>query len=106
MNEILLILGMFAVTFGVRYPVLSFVSRIHLPDIVIQGLKYVPPSVLTAIIVPEVLMPEGNSINISLSNAPLVASLAASLIAWRTKNLLFTIITGMSTLWLWRLLFL
>lgn len=106
MNEILLILGMSAVTFGVRYPVLSFVSRINLPDIVIQGLKYVPPSVLMAIIVPEILMPEGNHINLNPSSAPLVASLVAVLIAWRTKNLLFTIIAGMSALWLWRWLFL
>ena len=105
MNEILLILGMSAVTFGVRYPILNFVRRINLPDIIIQGLKYVPPSVLTAIIVPEVFMPEGNSINLNLSNAPLAASLVAILIAWRTKNLLLTILTGMSTLWLWRWLF-
>ena len=34
-NEAMMILGMFAVTFGVRYPVLAFASRISLP--VVQG---------------------------------------------------------------------
>lgn len=102
MNELLLLLGMFAVTFGVRYPVLALVSRTRLPVIVTQGLKYVPPTVLTAIIVPAVLLPDGKGLEISLSNAPLFASTIAVLVAWRTKNLLLTILTGMGTLLLWR----
>ena len=32
MNEILLIVGMMAVTFSVRYPVLALVGRMDLPD--------------------------------------------------------------------------
>ena len=105
MNEILLLVGMFFVTFGIRYPVLTFISRITLPAIVIQGLKYVPPSVLTAIIVPTVLIPDGNTIHFSLSNAPLFASMIAILVSWRTKNLLLTILISMSALLLWRWLF-
>ena len=98
MNEFLLLAGMFLVTFGVRYPVLAFVSRIRLPEVVEQGLKYVPPTVLTAIIISSVIVPDGN-IDLSISNIPLVASLIAVLIAWRTKNLLLTIVIGMSALW-------
>ena len=65
-----------------------------------------PPAVLTAIIVPSVLMPNYD-FDISLSNSPLIASLIAILIAWRTKNLLLTIIIGMVALWLmlWLLVF-
>lgn len=105
MNETLLLLGMFVVTFGVRYPVLSFVSRIQLPKIVIQGLRYVPASVLTAIIVPAVLIPEGENIVLNFSNAPLFASIIAMLVAWRTKNMLLTILMGMGILWLWQWFF-
>jgi branched-subunit amino acid transport protein len=105
MNEIPLLLGMFAVTFGIRYPVLALVSRAALPKIVVQGLKYVPPTVLTAIIVPTVLLPEGNRLALSLSNGPLFASITAVLVSWRTKNLLLTILAGMGTLWLWQWLF-
>jgi branched-subunit amino acid transport protein len=102
MDEFLLLFGMFLVTFGVRYPVLAFVSRIQLPEIVEQGLKYVPPAVLMAIIAPAVLISDGERINLNIENAPLFASLIAVLVAWRTKNLLLTILVGMATLWLWK----
>lgn len=102
MNEFLLLFGMFLVTFGVRYPVLALVSRIQMPSILETGLKYVPPAVLTAIIVPAVLLPNGEKISVSLSNAPLFASMIAILVAWRTKNLLITILSGMGALWIWQ----
>lgn len=102
MNEVLLIAGMALVTFAVRYPVLALVGKIPLPDRVFQALRYVPPAVLAAIIVPAVLLPEGReTIFISPMNARLVAALAAGLVAWRTKSLLVTILVGMATLWLW-----
>jgi branched-subunit amino acid transport protein len=101
MNEFLMLFGMFLVTFGVRYPVLALVSRVRLPAIVEQSLKYVPPAVLMAIITPAVLIPDGNTVNLEISNAPLFASLIAALVAWRTKNLLLTIVIGMAALWLW-----
>jgi len=102
MNETIVIIGMFLVTFGVRYPVLSAVSKIKLPDIVERGLRYVPPTVLVAIITPAVLLPEGNYVDLGYSNAPFYAGILAVVIAWRTKNLLLTIIFGMGTLWLWK----
>lgn len=102
MNEFLIILGMFLVTFGGRYPVLALVRVIRLPELVTQSLKYVPPTVLMAIIVPAVLIPGEKGIEINLLNAPFFASLVATLIAWRTRNLLLTITTGMAFLWLWK----
>jgi branched-subunit amino acid transport protein len=99
MNEFLIITGMFLVTFGVRYPVLAVVSRLRLPELVTQALKYVPPAVLMAIIAPAVLLPDGGRITLGLSNTPLYASLVAVLVAWRTKNLLATILVGMGVLW-------
>ena len=102
MDELLIIAGMSLVTFGMRYPVLALVRVIQLPGIVTQGLKYVPPAVLVAIISPAVFMPGGQGIDLRLSNAPLYASLVATVIAWRTKNLLLTILTGMATLWIWK----
>ena len=56
---------------------------------------------LAAIIVPAVLLQDGE-MQTSYTNAPLIASLVAIVVAWRTKNLLLTIIIGMGTLWLWR----
>jgi len=102
MNEVWLIFGMMLVTFGVRYPVLAIVGRIQLPEPVLRALKYVPAAVLTAIVVPAVLYPEGNQIDLRLDNAYLVASIVAVLVAWRTKNLLWTILIGMAFFLLWR----
>mgnify|MGYP000933655609 CR=1 FL=1 len=100
--EIMLVAGMFLVTFGVRYPVLALVSRVTLPPAVLGALKFIPPAVLTAIIVPAVLQPRGQ-LDMSLGNAYLIAAVAAALISWRTKNLLLTIVLGMAIFLGWRL---
>ncbi len=102
--EVLMVAGMMAVTFGVRYPVLALVSKLSLPPMVLDALKFIPPAVLTAIIVPAVLMPAG-ILDLGLDNAYLVAAVAASLISWRTNNLLLTIVLGMAIFLAWRWLF-
>lgn len=104
MNEVILILGMMAVTFGVRYVPLLIVGRIVLPDSVIRALRFVPVAVLTAIIMPAMVMPQG-SLDLSLTNAYLVAGIIAILISWRTKNLLLTIVLGIGFFLGWRALF-
>lgn len=104
MNEVILIAGMALVTFIVRYPVMVLVSRITLPQPVFRALRYVPPAVLAAIIVPPVLLNSNNRIDLSLQNSYLIAALVTVVVAWRSKNLLLTIVLGMATLWLWRAL--
>ncbi len=104
MNEFLLIAGMAAATISTRIPVLMLLSRRKLPAGIASALKYVPPAVLSAIILPIVLLP-GGSLNLHLNNAPLVASVFAVVIAWRTRNLLLTIVLGMGFLLLWRLFY-
>ena len=96
-----MILGMALVTFGVRYPILALVSKIQLPGSILSALKFVPPAVLSAIILPEVLISKGD-LQLNFGNSELVASLAAGLIAWRTKNLLLTIVLGMLVFLGWR----
>lgn len=105
MNEFWLIFGMAVVTFGARYPVLAILSKVNLPQRIFRGLNYVPASVLTAIIVPALLLPNGN-FDIRLTNAPLIAGLITILTAWKSKNLLLTILVGMAALWVWRWLLL
>lgn len=103
MNEVLLVFGMMLVTFGVRYPVLALVGRVNLPDPVLRALKYVPPAVLTAIIVPATFMPQGD-FNPGLDNAYIIGFLAAVGVSWRTRSLLWTIITSMAVFFMWRAL--
>lgn len=85
---------MMLVTFGVRYPVLALVGRFDLPSPVKRALRFVPVAVLSALSAPMVLIQNGQW-NISFGNAYLVASVVATLIAWKTRNLLLTIVIGM-----------
>lgn len=102
-TEILMIFGMFLVTFGVRYPPLAIVGKLELPENVLRALRYVPVAVLTAITVPATLMPQGD-LYLSINNAYLIGAIVAILISWRTKNLLATIIIGMVVFLAWRAL--
>lgn len=95
MNEFIMVAGMALVTFAVRYPVMMLVGKIPLPDRVFRALRYVSPAVLAAIIAPAVLMPDGQTLELTPGNSYLVAAVIAALIAWRTKNLLLTIVIGM-----------
>lgn len=104
MNEVVLIAGMALVTFMIRYPLLALVGRVTLPETLVRALRYVPVAVLTAIIVPAMLLPQ-NEVDFSYTNAYLVAGLVAAAIAWKTKNLLLTIVLGMAFFLLWRGLF-
>jgi branched-subunit amino acid transport protein len=103
-NEILLVIGMALVTFAARYPVLVTVSKTTMPPSLTAALKFIPPAVLTAIILPALLAPTGDKLNFSPINDYLVAGLITMLVAWRTKNLLLTLGVGMAALWGWRLL--
>jgi len=105
MNEAILIAGMAAVTFAVRYPVLALLGKIELPPLVLRALRFVPPAVLTAIIVPAVLIPDGDHLNVGLANPYLAASIIAALVSWRSKSLLLTILVGMAAFFAWKFLF-
>lgn len=94
MEEFLLILGMTAVTFAVRYPPLALIGRLQLPESIIRMLNFVPVAVLTAITVPYVLYRE-DGFEASLDNSYLVAGIVAAAVSWRTKNLLLTIAVGL-----------
>lgn len=93
-NEVLLIIGMFAVTFGVRYPVMALVGRMNLSPRVLRALKYVPPAVLSAIVFPAVLIRDGD-LAFTPKNAYLVGAIVAIAVAWYTRSLLWTIGIGM-----------
>lgn len=102
MNEFFLIAGMALVTFGIRYSMFAMSGRIRLSQPLMNALRYVPPVVLTAIVVPAVLMPSGESLEFGLTNARLIGAIAAFVTGWFTRNLLLTIVVGMVTFLLWQ----
>lgn len=102
LNEVILIGGMMVVTFGIRYSMFVVAGRMTFPARLENSLRYVPPAVLTAIIVPAVLIPSGNEIVMSYTNPYLVAALFAFGVGWFSKNLLLTIVLGMIAFWAWQ----
>ena len=100
-SEITLIGGMTLVTFSIRYVLLAMSGRFNLPPRLLQALNYVPPAVLTAIVVPIVLV-EGDSLWIGLGNPRLVGAIATVAVGLWRKNLLLTIVIGMATFLVWQ----
>lgn len=95
------IVAMGAVTFGARLLPILLLERLKLPDAVRRALRYVPVAVLSAIILPEMLIPAPDYVfDLSPGNVRLAAGVAAMLVAWRTKNVLSTIGVGMAVLWI------
>ncbi len=79
---------------------LSFImlwGKINIPIWLLRSLRFVPPAVFTAVIFPELFLPQG-TLDISLGNARLIAGILAALVAWKTRNIVLTILVGMSVL--------
>ena len=94
----LTILGAGAVTFALRLSFIALLGRIRIPPTLRQALRFVPAAVLTAVVIPLLFYDDG-VLDVSLGNERLLAGLVASLIAWRTRSVLFTLVGGMATLW-------
>jgi branched-subunit amino acid transport protein len=90
-------------TFGTRLSFILLLDRIKVPDWFRRGLRFVPMAVLSAIILPE-LTTRNNVLDLSLRNPQLYAGALAILVAWRTRNVLLTIIAGMAALLLFQAL--
>lgn len=98
-----IILGGMVATYATRLSFTVLVPQERLPRSFRRGLAYVPPAVLSAIILPGLVRPDG-PLDLLLHNHRMLAGLLAALIAWRTRNVWATIIIGMVALWLLSLL--
>lgn len=102
MNEFLLIGGMAFVTYLGRVIVFPISQRMRFPDGLKNALRYVPPVVLSAIIFPSVLIPDGNMLQIGFENAHLIGAVAAIIIGGIYQNLIVTVGVSMGVFFLWR----
>ena len=84
-------------TFAIRLSFILLLDKIKISILIEQALRFVPLTVLAAIIAPALFLPRG-TLDLSLSNTRLIAGIIAILIAWRTKNVFLTIIIGMACL--------
>jgi branched-subunit amino acid transport protein len=93
------ILGMGLITFAIRASFLLFSEHFTLSRRLARALKYVPAAVLAAIITPTLVLPAGE-IDLSITNVRLLAGIIAAIVAWRSRSILLTIVTGMAALWI------
>lgn len=86
-----------AITYLIRLSFIQLFGHREMPEPVRRALRFVPPAVLSAIIFPELLLKDGAPF-LSPVNPRLLAGVLAALVAWRTKNVLLTIVIGMAAL--------
>jgi branched-subunit amino acid transport protein len=85
-------------TFLTRLSFIALLGRFETPPRLARALRFVPPAILSAVILPEVVMRQG-ALALSPGNPRLLAGLAAALVAWLSRSVLATIAVGMAVLW-------
>ena len=94
----LTLLGAGLITYAIRLSLIVTWGRVTPPPALQRALRFVPPAVLSAIIFPGILRPDG-PLNLSFGNVRLLAGIVAALVAWRTRSTLLTIVAGLAALW-------
>ena len=85
-------------TFALRLSFIYLFGKVEMPGWLRRALRFVPASVLAALVFPALTYPNGN-LDLSLGNIRLLAGIGGALVAWRTKNVLWTIVVGMVLFW-------
>ncbi len=101
MNLWFIFAGIGALTLLERLSFILLLQRWTMPNWLTRGLRFVPVTVLSALIAPSILRTDG-LIDVSPMNPKLIAGIVALVVARRTKNVLLTVIAGMITFWLVR----
>jgi len=91
-------------TYATRLSSILLSGKFEMPILVERALRFVPVAVLTAIFFPELLIIQGD-LMLSFRSSRVMAGVLAILVAWRTKNVMYTIVIGMLTLWLLQFIF-
>ena len=100
----LIILGVAAGTYALRLSFIQAWQWIDVPEGLSRALRYVPPAVFSALIVPALVIQDG-SLALTPENLRLVAGILAAVIAWYSRNVLLTLAVGMGGLWMLQWLF-
>ncbi|KAB2887658.1 MAG: AzlD domain-containing protein [Desulfobulbaceae bacterium] len=91
---LLTMVGMGAVTYLPRLLPILFLSGRTLKPLIVAWLRLVPPAVLSAMLLPSLLVPE-ERIDLSFDNIFFWAALVAFPVAWKSRSLFATVLVGM-----------
>lgn len=92
LNLWLTIIGAGLVTYAIRLSFILVMERLTMPDWFRSALRFAPPAVLAAIVVPALF---AGFTPAAPANPRLLAGACAILVAWRTRNVLLTVLAGM-----------
>ena len=87
---------MAAVTFFTRFASQVLFRQVGMPGWFDRWLKHVPTGILTALIIPPLLLPKGQ-LDLTWHNDYLLAGLLAALIAYKFRNTALTMLLGLTT---------
>jgi branched-subunit amino acid transport protein len=85
-------------TFLLRFLFIYLFGKMAMPDWLARALRFVPAAALAALVFPALTHPTGH-LDLSLHNFRLLAGLGGAIVAWKTRNVLLTILVGMVLLW-------
>ena len=85
-------------TYAMRAGLILALADATLPPWLLRALRYVAPAVLTALVVSLVTDPDAP--NRGVTAAEVAGLLVAGSVAWRTGNLIATLVAGMGVFWL------
>lgn len=91
------ILAMAAATFATRFISLGILGGTGVPAWLGRLLKHVPTAMLTALIAPALLAPQGQ-LELAFSNHYLLAGSVAALVAWKRQPPLATMGAGIAAM--------
>lgn len=90
---IIFIFGAGIATYLTRFPLIVLAKKKEIPAWLLKYMSYIAPSILTALIVPHIFIQEGK-LDLSFSNVYILAAGITSIVAYFTKNMLVSVITG------------
>jgi branched-subunit amino acid transport protein len=89
----IIIIGL--LTFAIRLSFILLFGVVEVPPLLGRALRFVPAAVLSAIILPDLLLRDQH-LALGLGNDRLLAGAVAIGVAWFSKNVLLTIAVGMA----------
>ena len=102
-SYILMLFGMGLVTYLPRWLSIFLLARRSLPEVVVSWLDLIPVSLLSAILIPE-LLTSGQPRLLNFASPELLVAVPTFIFAFKTKSLVGTVIFGMALFWIARMI--
>jgi branched-subunit amino acid transport protein len=96
-----IIICMGAVTYFPRWAPLHLLTRRELPSWFIEWLDFIPAAILSALLLPSLLI-VGAPRHLAILTPEFILALPTLLVAVKTRSLAGTVLTGMGLFWFWQ----